>query len=193
MKKSALVLGCLAVVAAESAAFVYPRMQVPDAPKEKSLYDFKMADIDGKQKNLKDYKGKVVVVVNVASKCGLTPQYEGLQALYSKYQSKGLVVLGMPANDFAGQEPGTNEEIKTFCTGKYNVTFPMFGKITVLGDSMHPLYAWLLNKTDKKPVEWNFAKFLVGKDGQTVSRFSSRTKPDDPAFVAEVEKALGVK
>lgn len=193
MKKSLLVLGGLTILAAAAAAFVYPRMQVPAAPKEKSLYDFKLADIDGKEKNLKQYKGKVVLVVNVASKCGLTPQYEALQALYAKYQSKGLVVLGLPANDFAGQEPETNEEIKTFCTSKYNVTFPMFSKISVVGEGMHPLYAWLLNNTDKKPVEWNFAKFLVAKDGRTVTRFASRTAPSDAGLVAEVEKALAAK
>jgi glutathione peroxidase len=192
MKKPTTLLIALgfAMAAAAAFGFVMPRLQVPAAPKMKSLHEFTLKDIDGKDRSLKDFKGKTVLIVNTASKCGLTPQYEGLQALYTKYKDKGLVVLGFPANDFAGQEPGTEAEIKTFCTSKYNVTFPMFSKVTVVGEQMNPLYSWLINKTDGKAIEWNFTKFLVGKDGKTVTRFSSRTNPSDPKLVAAVESAL---
>jgi glutathione peroxidase len=159
-----------------------------------TIYDFKLDSIEGKPVELAKYKGQVLLVVNVASKCGLTPQYEGLEASYRKYKDKGFSVLGFPANEFGGQEPGTNAEIKEFCTGKYNVTFPMFGKIVVKGEGIHPLYKWLLEQTDNKAdIEWNFAKFVVGKDGKVVARFHPRTKPDDPAIVAVIEKALGAK
>jgi len=164
------------------------------APKNETLYDFTMKSIDGKEVPLTEYKGKVVVVVNVASKCGLTPQYEGLQSLYAKYKDKGLVVLGFPANDFMGQEPGTNEEIKSFCSTKYNVTFPMFSKITVTGDEMHPMYRWLIAKSGRdEAIEWNFAKFIVNRDGKTLKRFSPRTKPDDKEFLAALDSALNTK
>jgi glutathione peroxidase len=159
-----------------------------------SIYDFKMDDIDGKPVELTKFKGQVLLVVNVASKCGLTPQYEGLEAMYKKYKGEKFAVLGFPANEFGGQEPGTNAEIKEFCTGKYDVTFPMFSKIVVKGEGTHPLYQWLLQQTDNKAdIEWNFAKFLVGRDGKVVARFSSRTAPSDAAFVAAVEKALVTK
>ena len=159
-----------------------------------TLYDFKMDDIDGKPVELAKYKGKVVMVVNVASKCGLTPQYAGLEATYKKYKERGLVVLGFPANEFGGQEPGTNAEIKEFCTGKYSVTFPMFSKIVVKGEGIHPLYKWLLEQTDNKvDIEWNFAKFVVGKDGKVVARFHPKTAPADEALLAAIEKALAAK
>ena len=136
---------------------------------QKSIYDFKMKDIDGKEVSLKSYKGKVVIVVNVASKCGYTPQYEQLEATYKKYKDQGLVILGFPANNFHGQEPGTNEEIKQFCTAKYGVTFPMFAKISVKGDDMDSLYQYLTSK-DEDPqfggdITWNFNKFLIDKNG----------------------------
>lgn len=157
----------------------------------KSFYDFTMPDIDGKEVHLSHYKGKVTMVVNVASKCGLTPQYKGLEALYEKYKGKGFVIMGFPANQFAGQEPGTNADIKTFCSTKYNVSFPMFSKIVVKGEGIHPLYTWLLEHADRHDeIEWNFAKFLIGKDGQVVARFDPRTKPDDPKIEAEIAKAL---
>ena len=153
-----------------------------------------MPNIDGKETALKDYKGKVLVVVNVASKCGMTPQYEGLEAMYRKYKAQGLVVLGFPANEFGGQEPGTNAEIKEFCTGKYNVTFPMFSKIVVKGDGIHPLYKWLTEQTENKAeIEWNFAKFVVGRDGKVVARYHPRTTPNDVTLVATVERALAAK
>lgn len=156
-----------------------------------SLYDFKMKDIDGKDVKLDKYKGKVTLVVNVASKCGLTPQYTALEALYRKYKAKGFVILGFPANQFGAQEPGTDSEIKQFCTGKYDVTFPMFSKIVVKGDDTNPLYKWLLQATpEHKDIEWNFAKFLVGKDGMVIKRFTPQTKPDDASIVEAVEAAL---
>ena len=159
-----------------------------------TIYDFKMDDIDGKPVELSKFKGQVLLVVNVASKCGLTPQYEGLEAMFKKYKGQKFAVLGFPANEFGGQEPGTNAEIKEFCTGKYNVTFPMFSKIVVKGDGIHPLYKWLLQQTDNKnDIEWNFAKFLVGRDGKVLARFGSRTAPTDAGLVAAVEKALGTK
>ena len=156
-----------------------------------SIYDFTMPNIDGKPTSLKKFKGKVLLVVNVASQCGNTPQYEQLEAVYEKYQKQGLVVLGFPANNFGAQEPGTEAEIKTFCTSKYNVKFPMFSKISVKGDDIAPLYKWLLAQSKSTTdVDWNFAKFLVGKDGNTVKRYSSRLKPDSAQIVADLEAAL---
>jgi glutathione peroxidase len=152
-----------------------------------TLYGFQVKDIDGREVKLDKYKGKVILVVNVASKCGLTPQYEGLEKLYKKYKDKGFVILGFPANEFAGQEPGSNAEIKQFCSMNYGVTFPMFSKIVVKGDGIHPLYQWLIAKSEKKnDIEWNFAKFLVGKDGKLKERFSPRMKPE----AEELEKAI---
>jgi glutathione peroxidase len=167
-------------------------MNIPN-PAPNSIYDFTMKDIDGKPQSLKKFKGKVVLVVNVASKCGLTPQYAGLQAMYKKYEKDGLVVLGFPANNFGGQEPGSEEEIKTFCTTKYEVSFPMFSKISVKGDDIAPLYKWLLEKSgDTKDIEWNFGKFLVNRDGSTVQRFSPRDVPAsknlEEAIVAALKK-----
>lgn len=156
-----------------------------------TIYEFKMDNIDGKAVELAKYKGSVLLVVNVASKCGLTPQYEGLEAAYRKYKDQGFVVLGFPANEFGGQEPGTNAEIKEFCTGKYDVTFPMFSKIVVKGDGIHPLYKWLIDQTtEKKDIEWNFAKFLIGRDGKVLARFPSKTPPSDATIVRSIEEAL---
>ena len=156
-----------------------------------TIYDFTMKSIDGKETPLKTYKGKVVLVVNVASECGLTPQYKGLEATYRKYKGKGFVVIGFPANQFGGQEPGTDAEIKAFCTSEYDVTFPMFSKIVVKGEGMHPLYKWLVEATDnKKDIEWNFTKFVIGQDGKVIARFDPRTKPDDKELVTTIERAL---
>lgn len=164
------------------------------APKEKSIYEFTMKDIDGQDVKLGAYKGRVAMIVNTASKCGLTPQYEGLQALYDKYKDQGFVVLGFPANNFMGQEPGTEKEIKDFCTLKYNVTFPMFAKISVKGSDQHPLYTFLTNKeTDpgfEGEISWNFEKFLTDRNGQIIARFSPKTKPDDAKVIEAVETAL---
>lgn len=159
-----------------------------------NIYSFTMRDIDGTDVSLAAYKGKVLLLVNVASKCGFTGQYAGLETLYKTYAGRGLVVLGFPANNFLGQEPGTDAEIKTFCTLTYGVTFPMFAKISVKGADIHPLYAFLTSK-DANPqfggdISWNFNKFLVGRDGKVLGRFGSRTKPDDKDLVAAVEKAL---
>ncbi len=160
----------------------------------KDIYAFKANTIDGKSKELKDYKGKVLVIVNVASKCGLTPQYEGLENLYKSHKSDGLEILGFPANEFAGQEPGSDSEISQFCTKNYGVTFPMFSKIVVKGENTNPIYKWLLAQTDNhNDIEWNFAKFVIGRDGKVIARFSPKTTPDDPKFVETVKLALEAK
>ena len=158
--------------------------------------DFTVTNIDGQPTDLSQYKGKVVLIVNVASKCGFTPQYAGLEALYKKYQDQGFVILGFPANNFKSQEPGTNAEIKQFCTGKYNVTFPMMAKISVKGDGKAPLYQYLTEApTAKFPgdITWNFNKFLVGRDGQVIARYTSKVKPTDDEIDGAVQKALEVK
>ena len=159
-----------------------------------SIYDFAMKDIDGRSVSLADFRGKVLLVVNVASKCGFTKQYAGLEKLYQTHADRGFVVLGFPANNFMGQEPGTEAEIKSFCTLTYGVTFPMFAKISVKGKTIHPLYAFL---TDEKrhpgsggAISWNFNKFLIGRDGAVLAHYGSRTAPDDPELVAAIETAL---
>jgi glutathione peroxidase len=161
----------------------------------KSIYDFTLDSIDGKPVTLKSFHGKVVLLVNVASKCGFTPQYTGLEALYEKYQDRGLVIVGIPANNFGSQEPGTNEEIKTFCNRKYNVTFPMMSKVSVLGADETPLYAFLTNKSINPQIggdiKWNFTKFLFDRKGNPVARFEPATTPDSPEVTAAVESALG--
>jgi glutathione peroxidase len=151
----------------------------------------KVKKIDGTDVDLASYKGKVVLIVNVASKCGATPQYAGLQKLYDTYKDKGLVILGFPANEFGAQEPGSDAEISKFCSSKYNVTFDMFSKIKVKGDGQAPLYKSLTTQADPAgDVKWNFEKFLIGKDGAISGRFATPVKPDDPAFVAAIEAAL---
>lgn len=188
------VLFVSAIIAFAATALIAPTSTHADP---KSIYDFKVRDIDGKDVKLKSYKGKVVMIVNTASKCGYTPQYEGLQNLYTAYKDKGLVILGFPANNFGSQEPGTETEIKEFCTSKYKVTFPMFAKISVRGEDQHPLYGFLTDKT-KHPdfggdISWNFNKFLVGRDGKVVARFTSKDKPEGEAVKAAVEKYLEEK
>lgn len=159
-----------------------------------NVYDFTVKDIDGKDVSLSAFRGKVLLIVNVASKCGFTGQYAGLEKLYSAYTNRGFVVLGFPANDFLGQEPGTEAEIKSFCTLTYGVTFPMFSKISVKGKDIHPLYAFLTSKEPNRKfggaISWNFNKFLIGRDGAIVGRFGTRTKPDDQELVTAVEQAL---
>jgi glutathione peroxidase len=159
-----------------------------------SPLDFKLKSIDGKDFDLSQFKGKAVLLVNVASKCGLTPQYEALESLYEKYKDKGFVIVGFPANNFGGQEPGTEAEIKKFCSSKYNVQFPMTSKISVKGDDQHPLYKFLTSKDTNGDfagdIEWNFAKFLVDRNGNVMARFASKTKPSDPQVVAAIEKAI---
>ena len=156
-----------------------------------NAYDFSFTSIDGEPLPLETFKGKPVLVVNVASKCGLTPQYEGMEALYRDYRDKGLVVLGVPCNQFAGQEPGTEEEIKTFCQVKFDVDFPMTSKVDVKDSGRHPFYAWAEQElgTPAVPV-WNFHKILIGKDGEALAAFGPRTDPQDAAIKTAVEQAL---
>jgi glutathione peroxidase len=147
--------------------------------------------IEGKATSLEAYKGKVILIVNVASKCGYTPQYTGLEQLYEKYKDKGFVVIGFPANNFGGQEPGTDQEIQKFCSTTYNVTFPMMSKVSVVGDDIHPLFSYLTEKSSLPgPIKWNFSKFLVDKKGQLVSRYPSGVEPLDSSLVAKVEELL---
>ena len=153
-----------------------------------SVHEFTMKSIDGKSAPFSAYKGKVLLIVNVASRCGYTPQYAGLQALYDKYKDRGLVLVGVPANNFGGQEPGTDDEIKTFCSRNYGVTFPMMSKVSVQGDDKTPLYQYLT--AEKGEVKWNFTKFLVGKDGKVMTRFDSGVKPDSAELAGAIEKAL---
>lgn len=164
------------------------------AAKTTSLYDFTMDDIDGKPVNLSQYKGKVLLLVNTASFCGNTPQYSDLQAMYEQYSEKGFEILAFPANNFGQQEPGSNQEIKSFCFTKYSLTFPLFSKISVKGSDKHPLYQYL---TEQSPfpgeVEWNFQKYLVDRSGNIVGRFHHRTKPLAPEVVKEVERVLAAK
>ena len=158
-----------------------------------SVYDFTPNSIDGKPMPIASFKGKVVLLVNVASRCGFTPQYKGLEALYEKYKDQGFVIVGFPANNFGAQEPGTNEEIKTFCKSKYSVTFPMMAKVSVKGDDTTPLYQFLTTKANPSTegeIKWNFTKFLVDKDGNVIARFEPKVTPEDPALVGAVEKAL---
>lgn len=158
-----------------------------------SVYDFTLPSIDGADAPLGQYKGKVLLLVNVASKCGYTPQYAGLEALYEKYKDQGLVVIGFPANNFGAQEPGTNDEIKSFCTRTYHVSFPMYAKVSVKGDDKTPLYHYLTEEASpitKGEIGWNFTKFLVDRNGKVIARFDSKIKPDDPGLKGAVEKAL---
>ena len=157
-----------------------------------SIYAFKVKTIQGAETTLEPYKGKVMLIVNVASKCGYTPQYDGLETLYKKYREKGFVVLGFPCNQFANQEPGTEEEIQNFCRVNFGVTFPMFSKIEVNGENAHPLYAYLKSEQSgilgTEAIKWNFTKFLVDKKGKVVARFGSSTKPKE--IEEEIETLL---
>jgi glutathione peroxidase len=170
-------------------------LQIVSAQPAESIYDIPLKDIDGKDTSLKPYQGKVMLIVNVASKCGFTPQYTELEAIYQKYKDQGLVVLGFPCNQFAHQEPGTDAEIKQFCSSKYDVTFPMFDKIEVNGANRHPLYVLLAGKESPFPgnIGWNFTKFLIGRDGKILKRFNSPVKPDSPEMVQAIESALAAK
>jgi glutathione peroxidase len=159
----------------------------------KSLYDFNVSNLDGKPVELSSYKGKVVLVVNTASKCGYTGQYKGLEAIHKKYENRGFTVLGFPSNDFLGQEPGTNEEIKKFCSLNYGVTFPIFAKNPVKGDSKQPVYKFLTEsgpKDETGEVRWNFEKFLVDQNGQVVARFRSSVDPEGDKITSVIEKLL---
>ncbi len=183
-----LTVGCVAFFLSQT-----PRISAGSP----SIFDFKMKDIDGKDVKLKKYKGNVLLVVNTASKCGYTPQYESLQATFDKYKDKRFYVLGFPANNFGGQESGTEAEIKEFCTSKYKVTFPMFAKISVKGADKDPLYAYLtdlqINPVYGGDITWNFNKFLIDRNGKIVGRFTSKEKPDGDAVTAAIEEALAAK
>ena len=156
------------------------------------IHSIPLVDIQGKSTSLKRYQGTVLLIVNVASKCGFTGQYEGLEALYQQYRDKGLVVLGFPCNQFFGQEPGSNAEIAQFCSSRYHVTFPMFAKLDVKGKNQHPLFAHLTGKESPKPgtVSWNFNKFVIGRNGNLTQRFGSMAKPQSKSMIAAIEQAL---
>jgi glutathione peroxidase len=160
-----------------------------------NLRDIPLKDINGKDTSLKAYEGKVLLLVNVASKCGFTPQYKSLEAIQQKYKDQGFTVLGFPCNDFGAQEPGSNEQIKEFCSSTYNVSFPLFDKLHVKGPEQHPLYAALSGKDSPYPgpVKWNFGKFLIGRDGKILKRFDSAAKPDSAEVVKAIEAALAEK
>jgi glutathione peroxidase len=160
----------------------------------RSVLDFSLNDIRGQETSLADFRGKVLLLVNTASKCGFTPQYKALEAVYKRYKDRGFVVLGFPANNFFGQEPGSEKEIAEFCQINYGVSFPMFSKISVRGKKIHPLYKFLVEKETNPgfagKIGWNFTKFLVNRRGQVVARFEPRKVPDDPEVIAAIEKAL---
>ncbi|HEK9103029.1 glutathione peroxidase [Bacillus pfraonensis] len=157
-----------------------------------TVYNFSAKTINGEEKSLREYEGKVLLIVNVASKCGFTPQYKGLQGIYEKYKEQGFEILGFPCNQFGGQEPGTEEEITSFCELNYGVSFPMFAKVDVKGDDAHPLYTYMTDQAPgilgMKAVKWNFTKFLIGRDGKVIDRFAPQTKPEE--LGKEIEKVL---
>lgn len=197
MLRIAAIFGTLAITVLGAGALIHHHGGYAEAASPKSVLDFKVRDIDGKDVKLKKYKGNVLLVVNVASKCGYTPQYEALQATYLKYKDQGFTTLAFPANNFGGQEPGTATEIKEFCESKYKVTFPMFAKISVKGEDQDPLYAFL-TKPETNPqfagdIKWNFSKFLVDRKGNVVARFEPKIKPDGPEITAAIEKYLAWK
>ncbi len=160
-----------------------------------NIYDFSLKNIDGTETSLGDYRGKALLVVNVASRCGLTPQYTALEALHQDLKGRGFEVLGFPCNQFGAQEPGSEAEIKEFCSTQYDVTFPLFSKIDVNGKGRHPLYEWLTSQATKPDgagdIPWNFTKFVIGKDGEIAARFSPKPAPDDPELKKAIERALG--
>jgi glutathione peroxidase len=176
--------------------FCVPRIVSADeaAKKPASVLDFQLKGIDGQSVDLSKYKGDVLLVVNTASQCGYTPQYQGLEAIYRKYKAQGFEVLAFPANEFGRQEPGTNAEIKSFCSAKYDVTFPLFAKIVVKGKQIHPLYQFLTSpETDPKfagPIPWNFTKFLVNRKGEVIARFQPGDEPESDKVTRAVEEAL---
>ncbi len=177
--------------------FVVLNSSTSNGSSKKSVYEYSAMDIDGKDVSLEKYKGDVILIVNTASQCGYTPQYEGLQKIYNKYKDKGFIILGFPTNNFGGQEPGSNEEIKEFCTTKYKVSFPMFAKISVKGEDTHPLYKFLtdkqLNSEFGGDISWNFNKFLTNEKGEIVARFSSKDAPESEAVTSAIEKYLAEK
>ena len=183
----------LLITAVLGALWLAGTVQATAAP---ALYDIPLKTIDGNDTSLKAYQGKVLLIVNVASQCGFTKQYKPLEAVYRKYKDQGLEVLGFPSNDFGGQEPGTNLEIKEFCSSNFEVSFPLFDKLGVKpGPSQHPLYVALTGSSSPKPgvVKWNFGKFLISRDGRIIDRFESRDEPDSEAVTKAIEGALKAK
>jgi glutathione peroxidase len=194
LDRSLLLPGFAALVVAVSAAIV----SAQDSPKKpSSVLDFRVKDIDGKDIDLAKYKGKVLLIVNTASQCGNTPQYKDLQAIYEKYKDQGFEVLAFPANEFGSQEPGDNQQIKEFCATNYKVSFPLFSKIVVKGEGIHPLYAFLTSEeTNPKfggTIGWNFAKFLVNRKGEVIGRFEPKESPSSEKITGQVEQALTAK
>ena len=158
---------------------------------KKLAYDYKFNALDGSELNLNEFKSKVIVVVNVASQCGFTNQYEDMQKVWDKYQDKGVVILGVPSNDFGKQEPGTSEELKNFCEAKFGITFPMTEKVSVKGENAHPFYIWARENHGKSAIpKWNFHKIIIGKDGKVLNTFTSMTSPSSKKFIKAIEKAL---
>ncbi len=189
--------GANEIAAARQTPAATPPAAAPPAKEGPAVLNFTMKDIDGKDVDLSKYQGKVVLMVNVASECGLTPQYQDLQALHDQYAEKGLVILGFPANEFGEQEPGSNEEIKSFCTSKYNVKFPMFSKVIVKGQGQCDLYKFLTGSdTDPKfagEIKWNFTKFLISRDGEVVNRFEPKVKPSAEEVTKAIDAELAKK
>ena len=158
---------------------------------DKLAYDFNFKDLDGSNLNLSEYKNKVIIVVNVASQCGFTKQYEDMQKVWEKYQKDGIVMIGVPSNDFGNQEPGDNKEIKNFCEAKFGITFPMTEKVIVKGDDAHPFFIWAKNNYGKSAIpKWNFHKIVIGKDGKIADTFASITKPTSKKFINKIEKLI---
>jgi len=189
MMRTSYFLSFILLILFSSVLVSQPKEQT--AVDKKSIYDFTMRTIDGKEKSLSDYKGEVLLVVNVASQCGYTPQYKDLEEVFEKYKGKGFRILAFPANNFGEQEPGSDQEIKTFCQTNYSVTFDLFSKISVKGDDQHPLYSYITKESPfPGDVKWNFQKYLVDKDGNIVAMFPSRVKPTDKAFIEKVESLL---
>ena len=157
----------------------------------KLAYDYKFNDLDGREINLNEFKNKVIVIINVASQCGFTKQYDDMQKVWDKYQDKGVIMLGIPSNDFGKQEPGSNEEIKNFCEAKFGITFPMTEKVSVKGENAHPFYIWARENHGKSAIpKWNFHKIIIGKDGKVLDTFASLTNPSSKKFIKAIEKAL---
>jgi len=192
-QNSARILCSALAIAGLMAASAAQAQTKPAGAAVKSFYDLKTETLDGKPADLASYKGKVALVVNVASKCGYTPQYEGLEKLYREMKGKGVALLGFPSNDFGGQEPGSAEEIATFCKNTYDVTFPLFSKVqTKPGEKQSPIYAHLGKASGNLPA-WNFSKYVIDKNGNVVAFFPSKTTPDAPELKAALEKALAAK
>ena len=177
-----------------AAACVLSVLSTVSVSAEDKVLDFTLKDIDEKPYPLAQHKGEVLLIVNVASQCGFTPQYKGLEEIYKKYHDKGLTIIGVPANEFGAQEPGSNAEIKEFCSSKFHVTFPMMSKVVVKGDGICPLYEFLTTKGPKPgPISWNFNKYLVDRKGEVIHRFDSKVAPEDGALVEAIESALSAK